>query len=47
MTATLAVTFAGIVLIAVLGFLGRRRPATDLADVQALCACIDWVLERL
>jgi phosphoserine aminotransferase len=33
--------------------LGRNQlrvamfPATDPADVQALCACIDWVLERL
>jgi phosphoserine aminotransferase len=32
--------------------LGRNQlriamfPATDPADVQALCACIDWVLER-
>ena len=29
---TLVVTFAGIVLIAMLGFLGRTRPATDLAE---------------
>ena len=33
--------------------LGRNQlriamfPATDPADVEALCACIDWVLERL
>src|SRR5579875_3472851 len=33
--------------------LGRNQlriamfPATDPADVQALCACIDWLLERL
>jgi phosphoserine aminotransferase len=33
--------------------LGRNQlriamfPATDSADVQALTACIDWVLERL
>jgi phosphoserine aminotransferase len=33
--------------------LGRNQlriamyPATDPADVQALTACIDWVLERL
>jgi len=32
--------------------LGRNQlrvamfPATDLADVQALTACIDWLLER-
>jgi SSS family solute:Na+ symporter len=32
MTSTLAVTFAGIVLIAVLGFLGRRTRATDLSE---------------
>ncbi len=33
--------------------LGRNQlriamfPATDPSDVEALCACIDWVLERL
>lgn len=32
MTATLGVTLAGIVLIAVLGFLGRRRPTGDLSE---------------
>jgi phosphoserine aminotransferase len=32
--------------------LGRNQlriamfPATDPSDVEALCACIDWVLER-
>ncbi len=32
MTSTLAVTLLGIVLIAVLGFLGRRRPAANLSE---------------
>ncbi|WP_158882905.1 sodium:solute symporter family protein [Amycolatopsis anabasis] len=32
MTTTLVFTFAGIVLIGVLGFLGRRKPAADLAE---------------
>src|SRR5438067_2281131 len=32
MTATLAVTIAGIVLIAAFGFLGRKRPVAELAE---------------
>jgi SSS family solute:Na+ symporter len=32
MTTTLIFTFAGIALIGVLGFIGRRRPVTDLAE---------------
>ncbi len=32
MTTTLIFTFAGIALIGVLGFLGRRRPTADLAE---------------
>ena len=32
MTSTLAVTFVGIAFIALLGFLGRRTPAADLAE---------------
>src|SRR3954452_736802 len=32
MTTIVVITFAGIVLIGVLGFVGRRKPAADLAE---------------